>query len=98
MSNNKKSWFDELAENLRQSFFEARDDAFRCYKSVAAEVRFNDGSFIDIELHNNNDIDVFIYHADGSDRPCPNIVQHIEDNIPDWEELAEEYEDALIDW
>lgn len=96
MENNNKTWFDELTENLRSAYARTREVDDRP-GSVVASVYFNDGCFIDIELYRNNDMDVFVYHADNSDRPCPNIVKHIEDNIPDWYVLEEEYEDALIE-
>lgn len=92
MSNTKKSWFDELTEAMKTSFAHAHEET-ECPRSAVASVKFNDGSFIDVELFPNNSVDVYIYHADGSDMECPNIVAYIKDNLPDWDVLAEEWDE-----
>ena len=92
MSNTKKSWFDELTEAMKTSFAHAHEE-MECPRSAVASVKFNDGSFIDVELFPNNSVDVYTYHADGRDRECPNIVAYIEDNLPDWDVLAEEWDE-----
>lgn len=98
MNNKKKTWFDRLTENLHDRFFECMDEDRYC-QQVLASVDFPDGSFIEVELFKvNNSIDVYFYHADeGNDRDCPNIEDYIQDNLPDWSALMEEYEDAEVD-
>jgi hypothetical protein len=71
----------------------------RYCQQALASVDFPDGSFIEVELfRKNNSIDVYFYHADeDNDRECPNIEDYIQDNLPDWSALMEEYEDAEVD-
>ena len=98
MSKTKKTWFDRLNENLRKDFVQAFDDS-DYFEQVLTSVDFPDGSFIEVELfRKNNSIDVYFYHADGdNDRECPNIEDYIQDNLPDWSALMEEYEDAAVE-
>ena len=95
MSKTKKTWFDRLTENLHDRFFECMNEDRYC-QQVLTSVNFDDGSFIEVELfRKNNSIDVYFYHADDdNDRECPNIEDYIQDNLPDWSALAEEYENA----
>lgn len=85
-------WFNKLSKNLEEAFTEAHN-IYDYPESVSADVNFNDGSFIEVELYKNNNLDVFIYHADEKvERECPNITKYLEDNLPDWEVLKEDYE------
>ena len=98
MGKPKKTWFDRLNDDLRDRFFEGMNED-RYLQQVLASVDFPDGSFVEVELFKvNNSIDVYFYHADeNNDRNCPNIEDYIQDNLPDWSALMEEYEDADVE-
>lgn len=88
------SWFKQLQNRMRDDFFEAHNEEDHP-TTAFADVHFDDGSFLEVELNKNNTIDVYYYHADEKvDRDCPNITQYIDDNLPDWDEYLEQYEDA----
>ena len=93
----RKPWIDRLNDNIEDAFFEAFNEQ-DSPRSVLASVEMGDGSFIETELHSDNTIDVYIYHADEENnvRECPNIVTYIEDNLVSWEELKQKYDDADI--
>jgi hypothetical protein len=94
----KDNWFERLADNLRDAYFQKHNEE-DYPRSVLADVHFDDGSFVEVELFKkNNSIDVYYYHADEKvERDCPNITRYIEDNLPDWSALMEEYEDADVE-
>jgi hypothetical protein len=89
------NWFDELKERMHDAFFKVHNEE-DCPTAAFADYHFDDGSFLEVELHKkNNVVDVYYYHAyEKVDRDCPNITQYIEDNLPDWDEYMEQYEDA----
>ncbi len=89
----------ELNEHTEKEFFRTMEEHDNP-KSVVADVHFEDGSFIEIELFRNNNTEVYYYHKENEDRQCPNITQYIEDNLYSWEELMDAYDDAetLDEW
>lgn len=89
-----KTWIEKLNASMTAAFFDAFNEQDNP-RSVLASVEMGDGSFIETELHRDNTLDVYIYHADRkNDRECPNITQYIEDNLIGWDELKEQYDDA----
>lgn len=89
-----KTWIEKLNASMTAAFF----NAFSLYdnpQSVIASVVMGDGSYIDVELFRNNDVNVWAYHADRkNERECPNITAYIEDSLIGWNELKEQYDDA----
>ena len=99
MNEERWPWMAELNKNTEKEFFRTMEE--NDYpKSVVADVHFEDGSFIEIELFRNNNTEVYYYHKENEDRQCPNITQYIEDNLYSWEELMDAYDDAetLDEW
>ena len=89
-----KAWIEKLNANMTAAFFDAFNEQDNP-RSVLASVDFTDGSFIEAELHRDNTLDVYIYHADcNNERECPNITAYIEDSLIGWNELKEQYDDA----
>jgi len=89
-----KTWIEELNENMTTAFFDEFNELVSP-RSVLASVEMGDGSYIEVELHRDNTVDVYIYHADpNNERECPNIERYIEDNLIDWDELKEQYDEA----
>ena len=91
---------EKLNRNMADAFFDAFNEKDNP-RSVIASVEMGDGSTIETELHQDNNLDVYIYHADqNNERQCPNITQYIEENLIDWDELKDAYDDAepLDEW
>jgi len=99
MNEERWHWMAELNKNTEKEFFRTMEESDNP-KSVVADVHFEDGSFIEIELFRNNNTEVYYYHKENEDRQCPNITQYIEDNLYSWEELMDAYDDAepLDEW
>lgn len=90
-------WFARLLDNLDNAFNDvmANDDY---PKQVVADTDLDDGSTIEIELFRDNTLDVYFYrNKQTKEDNLPNIVQYLEDNLPDWDTLEEEYRDAVMD-
>lgn len=89
-----KAWIEKLNASMTAAFFDAFNEQDNP-RSVLASVEMGDGSFIETELHPDNTLDVYIYHADRkNERECPNITAYIEDSLIGWNELKEQYDDA----
>lgn len=89
-----KAWIEKLNASMTAAFFDAFNEQDNP-RSVLASVEMGDGSFIETELHLDNTLDVYIYHADRkNERECPNITAYIEDSLIGWNELKEQYDDA----
>lgn len=90
------SWIDKLNECLLENYCDKRNDG-EWPKSVMGWCHFDDDSEIEVELFSDNTIKVFLYHSDeDNERECPNIVDYIDAETYDWEELADEYDDAAV--
>lgn len=90
-----EAWIEKLNKNMTAAFFDAFNGGDTA-ESVTAGVKFSDGSSLEVELYRNNNLEVYLYHADReNERPCPNITQRIEDNLIGWDELKEQYDNAL---
>ena len=92
--NNRWPWMAELDKRMEKAFFDACNEGEP--KSVLASMDFADGSMIEVELCSDNQVLVYIYHANEQvERDLPNMREYIEDNLISWEELAEKYESAM---
>lgn len=97
MGKRQKKWQDRLNDALEDAFIEAHN-IHDCPESVVASVKFADGSYIEVELYKNNNIEVYYYHADKSNQmDCPNITKYLEDNLADWDVLKEMYDNYPTD-
>lgn len=91
-----KPWADRINDAMEDAFFDAfnnGDDP----KAVLTSFDLNDGSTIEVELMKDNSVNVIIYHAgEDNERECPNIVAFIEDNLNNWQDFMDAYNEADV--
>lgn len=97
MKAKKNDWMQKLSDNMFDDFAKRHNEE-HCVRSVITDYHFNDGSFIEVELTSNDEVNVWFYHKDANvDRNCENIEQFIVDNLPHWDDYKQEYEESFIE-
>ena len=93
-----ENWIDKINEVLLDNYFDKRDGG-EWPESVMGWYHFSDDSELEVELFSNNTVKVYIYHCDeNNERKCPNIVDYIETNTPDWKDLSSAYDEAAVEY
>jgi hypothetical protein len=59
---------------------------------ACATVDTNDG-YIELEIDHHNDISVVIVHDNGNEHDCPLLCKAIEEALPDWDVIEEEWQE-----
>lgn len=91
-----KTWADRLNDAMEDAFFDAFNNG-KDPKAVLTSIDLNDGSTIEVELMKDNSVNVIIYHAgEDNELECPNIVAFIEDNLNNWQDFMDAYNEADV--
>ena len=60
--------------------------------NACATVDTNDG-YIELVIDHHNDTSVVIVHDNGNEHDCPLLCKAIEENLPDWDAIEEEWQE-----
>lgn len=61
---------------------------------ACATVDTNDG-YIELVIDHHNDTSVVIVHDNGNEHDCPLLCKAIEENLPDWDAIEEEWQEEI---
>lgn len=85
----KNECYEAMVEAIKSEIDSSGIEHATC---ACATVDTNDG-YIDLSINHHNDTSVVITHDNESEHDCPLLCKAIESALPDWEAIAEQWEE-----